>query len=500
MRLVVVAPLFAGLAAACSKSAKPAPADAAPFAVSILPAAPADPRFPLAELPTRMVDPSAFPKAPPPYAAAKGRREVHVKAGEKGPGTAQKPSGDLRAAVEKARKGDVVWVHDGTYKVGASDDEFALRLAHPGVTLAAAPGAKPVLLPGGEAGYGLSLEADDLVVDGFSLRGFRQASVYFGKREGTVKNVVLARVRIEGGIDGIRSIPREGGDDAAPVVRGLLVFDATIEGAQIGFNCGEGPCNDVRLERVRVRGARKAGEKGEGSGEDAIAFERGDNVAIVGAEVQKVGADGIDVKATRVAIVASAVRGVGRNGIKLWHGGDVVNCLVHGTGADAAIVLDGGGDYRILHTTVAHHAVGFDSYALTAGYDHADDKGTLRIVSSIFAENGGPVWVSRGLALEVIDSSFSGSRNKLEIVRGTEPEITVGPGGGKPDVLGKASRGVHIDEPPRFVDPKAGNYHLAPQSPARDQGQPDAPYPTTDLDGRPRVQGAAADLGCYEGG
>ena len=497
MRLVFLAGL--AYSAACSKPAKPAPDGALVPAVAQPAAAPVDPRFPLLDLPTRMVDASAFPKPPPPYAAAKGRREVHVKAGQKGPGTADKPTGDLRAAVEKARKGDVIWVHEGTYKAGASDDEFALRLAHAGVTLSAAPNEKVVLEPRGDAGYGISLEADDLVVDGFTLRGFKQASVYFGKREGTVRNVVLARVRITGGIDGIRSLPREGGDAAEPVVKGLLVFDATIEGAQIGFNCGEGPCNDVRLERVQVRGARKAGERGEGSGEDAIAFERGDNVAIVGAEVQKVGADGIDVKATRVAIIASAVRGVGRNGIKLWHGGDVVNCLVHGTGADAAIVFDAGGDYRILHTTVAHHAVGFESYALTAGYDHPDDKGTLRIVSSIFADNAGPVWVSRGLALEVVDSSFSGSRNKLELVRGTEPEVTVGPGGGKPDVLGKAARGVRIGEPPRFVDAKAGNYHLAPQSPARDQGKPDEPYPATDLDGRPRVQGAGADLGCYEG-
>ncbi len=56
-----------------------------------------------------------------------------------------------------------------------------------------------------------------------------------------------------------------------------------------------------------------------------------------------------------------------------------------------------------------------------------------------------------------------------------------------------------ISADPHFVDPKHGNFRLAPGSPAVDSGDPAAPYlPATDLDGSPRVQGAAVDMGAYE--
>jgi hypothetical protein len=50
----------------------------------------------------------------------------------------------------------------------------------------------------------------------------------------------------------------------------------------------------------------------------------------------------------------STVRAVARNGIKLWQGGDVVDCVVDGTGADTS--LSGGpGRYRYLRTSVSGH-------------------------------------------------------------------------------------------------------------------------------------------------
>ncbi len=47
--------------------------------------------------------------------------------------------------------------------------------------------------------------------------------------------------------------------------------------------------------------------------------------------------------------------------------------------------------------------------------------------------------------------------------------------------------------------PASGDFHLAPASPAIDAGLtlPEVP---TDLEGNPRPQGAASDIGCYESG
>jgi hypothetical protein len=56
----------------------------------------------------------------------------------------------------------------------------------------------------------------------------------------------------------------------------------------------------------------------------------------------------------------------------------------------------------------------------------------------------------------------------------------------------------NITNPPAFVNPSAGNYHLQIGSPGIDGGNNS--YVTTgiDLDGNPRIVGAAVDMGCYE--
>jgi len=53
---------------------------------------------------------------------------------------------------------------------------------------------------------------------------------------------------------------------------------------------------------------------------------------------------------------------------------------------------------------------------------------------------------------------------------------------------------------PRFVDAASSNFHLKPDSPARDRGD-NLGTPTIgdqDLDGRPRLKGTKIDVGCYE--
>ena len=54
---------------------------------------------------------------------------------------------------------------------------------------------------------------------------------------------------------------------------------------------------------------------------------------------------------------------------------------------------------------------------------------------------------------------------------------------------------------PLFVDADNGDLHLTEGSPMIDAGYPQTPdLPETDLDGKPRVQGAAVDIGAYEYG
>jgi predicted outer membrane repeat protein len=66
------------------------------------------------------------------------------------------------------------------------------------------------------------------------------------------------------------------------------------------------------------------------------------------------------------------------------------------------------------------------------------------------------------------------------------------------DVMGGYPGAGNIDQDPLFVAPATGDLHLQASSPARDAGLLTRGLPRTDLDGNPRVSGAAPDMGAYE--
>jgi predicted outer membrane repeat protein len=67
------------------------------------------------------------------------------------------------------------------------------------------------------------------------------------------------------------------------------------------------------------------------------------------------------------------------------------------------------------------------------------------------------------------------------------------------DVTLGTDGGNNLDADPLFVDALGGNLRLQSGSPAIDAGDNSAPnLPATDLDGNPRVVGAAVDMGAYE--
>ncbi len=418
-------------------------------------AGPASTRLALGELSAGSVDARRFPGVPASH-APRGGRIWWVAPGGKGDGaSAAAPSGDLARAVRAASKGDTVWVRQGRYVVAPQDDEWALRIERADVTVAAPPGERAVVVPAqpGATGYGLLVTGDRAFVDGLSLEGFKSAGVYFGREGSPQEGLVLARLSVRGGTDGVRSLP-VAADRSRPLVRGLLAVELRIVGAAIGFNCGEGPCDDVRLERITVRGSD---HKSGNSGEDAIAFEQGNNVAIVDGEVSGAGADGVDLKVKHAAVVRTAVRGVGRNGIKLWHGGEILGCVVYRTGADAAIVLDDAGDYRIAGTTVAGHGRGGEAYTLTAGYDHPRARGRLAIERSLFLDNGGPLWVSGGLSLTLSDVWLARTRGGVALVWARSPEVRVREMPADAKILPSA-KGLRLGGNPALRDARHGDY------------------------------------------
>jgi hypothetical protein len=447
------------------------------------------------------IDWAAFPANPlRPHVPTGQTIYVATSGSDDNPGSQNAPLATLDRALETAQTGDVIQVADGVYPVGRYDD--SLIMATPGVTLMAENVGGAVLEPLSDDWLWLAAidaRADDLVIDGFVIRGFtRGYGLLFGRADSPQRNLVLRHLWIENVGDGLRSAFPE--SDQA-VVDGMLVYDVALRDALIGFNCGEGPCNNVRLEALSIDLMTSTDVDTDSWG-DGVAFEAGDNVVVFNAAVTAVGADGLDFKAERVAVANVIVHDVQRNGIKFWHDGDIINALVYNTGADAALVFDTGAACRIVNSTIARHAVGQRAYAGTVAYDHPAEAGSLAILNSVFYENSGALWVSGAFDLNVRKTLFYGAANGQELIWATTPALTIGQGA-YPIVRLETAGGGCCGLPftaPGFVDPDGGDYTLAPMAFGRDKGlsRPDDLLPPFDLLGNPRIHGPFVDLGPYE--
>ena len=445
------------------------------------------------------IDWGAFPANPPrPWllerADRAGGRDLYVApdGNDQDPGTRDAPLATLNHAVEIAESDDVIIVEDGEYPIGGDDLYEGLILNTPNVTLMAENIGGATLVPASAyTVVGIQARADNLIIDGFVIRGFRSVGVEFGNVEQPQRHLMLRHLLVEQTEEGIRSA--YGGDGSQPVIDGMLIYDVWLRAISlIGLQCGEGPCVNMRWEALRVD--MSGGDEGN-SGADGIAVESGENIVVFNVEVSGAEGDGIDLKSARNAVANAWVHDLGRNGIKLWQDGDVINCLVYNTDADAAIVFEAG-TYRVLNTLVARHAWGDSAYTLSAAYDSQDQPGRLEIVNSVFYQNAGAVWVSPAIDLSVRHSLFFGAGNGSELEWNG---IYVGELAEPISALGAAGANNLDFVDPMFANPDAGNYAFGPESPIFDAGTAEGvTLPEFDLYGNPRVVGLAPDLGPVE--
>jgi hypothetical protein len=187
--------------------------------------------------------------------------------------------------------------------------------------------------------------------------------------------------------------------------------------------------------------------------------------------------------------VARRVRSVSQGFTSAISGqGLVVDSLARGeTGPAIEAVSDKGATLVVLGSTAVSNSVGLssDSVAAPSGATSNDlvvsntiARGTqLDVVASPVEVCGLKETCADGLVH--IDHSDFTSRSPM-----TGPLFTEGAGNMAGD--------------PRFVDPAHGDFHLGAGSPAIDAGAVQDRALPSDLDGHPRVQGSAPDLGAFE--
>lgn len=462
-------------------------------------------------LPTAAVDARLFPVNNAARRRVAGRTFFVGPAGDDAAaGTQAAPFRTIRRGIEAALAagaGNRVVVAGGTYVEGEAGDDHAFRIDRDGTVVEAAPGERALVRPaGGGVGYGLEIRASRVTWLGVSFEGFAANAIAVGLDGATVRDVVIADLTIDmpAGGDGIAVYPDHRAS-GMPVVDGLLVERVTVRGADQGITVGAGPARSVALRQVVVR---NRGGAGGGSGADAIAVESGDNILVNGAEISGGDADGIDLKATRAAVVNAYIHDLSRNAVKLWSGGDIVGCLIHDCGADASIVLDGAGSYRILNTTVAFHnrrAGGAAAYAMTAGYDRPRDAIALEIAGSAFWKNAGPIVLSAGTRAAIRSSLLAPGPGGAVLEYGWDGQasatIDAASGAAALARAGTASGNLAPDADPRFAEPAPASlagFALGAASPLREAGAAIAPFSAIDLLGAPRVVGTAPDIGPLE--
>ncbi len=319
-------------------------------------------------------------------------------------GTKEQPFQTINHALNVAKSGDGIFVRKGVYKIPSYSERIEVNQNN--IILAAYPGEKPVIRSAGSS-WGVLLFGDNIIFDGFTIEGFSIA-VAFG-RDNTQQNLVVKNIEVNQSGESFSAIYIPNHNNNLPVLDGGIFDNINVHDPEgsivIGIHCGGHPCNNIHIKNSQINLAGLGG----GSGADGIAMEYGDNILIENVLIEGAAGDGIDMKASHVAVINSIIKDISRNGVKFWRGGDLINSVVANTGADSSFVFAGPGEYRIIHSTIAHHNKnGLISYTATVGYESDGSGISLEIRNSIFHENVGSVWINPKAQLTIKDSIFSG--------------------------------------------------------------------------------------------
>jgi len=175
-----------------------------------------------------------------------------------------------------------------------------------------------------------------------------------------------------------------------------------------------------------------------------------------------------------------------------------VNCLIHdntsvnlGNGGYAGGVWSGGAGSI---ATFKNCTVARNSAETRGGGIISVNAGNAIIHNSIVAQNTSPLGPQMWLAGGFFGGSASFATIEWSLLEGGQAMVLI-------QGLSSLTWGEgNLDADPMFISPAAGNFRLQCHSPAIDAGN-DALVPTEaklDLDGNPRIVGAAVDLGAYE--
>ncbi len=304
------------------------------------------------------------------------------------PGTIDKPLLTLNKALSLAQADDKIILRQGEYRPEYTG-LYALINIDKSIYIGGYTNEKVVIKPPSDfKNKAINIDANNKVMlENLEISGFKQFGVSFWSQN--YKQICLKdlKINLDCGYfcEGIVFYS----DDIGTVTDSFSIINVEINGADIGLSCNYGPCNNWYINGLKINNR----QTNEGSGLDCLAVESGENIFIKNTQVENCSGDGIDLKASRVLLVNNIIKHTTRNGLKLWHGGDVINNLIYKTGADASLVLAEQGEYNLYNCVIANHNYQNSerAFMISIGYDNPNDEIKVSITNSIIANNNGEV-------------------------------------------------------------------------------------------------------------
>jgi hypothetical protein len=277
--------------------------------------------------------------------------------------------------------------------------------------------------------------------------------------------------------------------DAHYQIENLVIAQCRVSDAEMAVNIGDE--NDANVKGLRISEVvfrNPEGGAGESSANDGFAIVNSYKVLVDHCTIENVQDDGIDTKSEDVSVVNCFVRGTGRNAVKFWLSGELINTIVYDATPidDGAIIFDRGPG-RIVNCLLMEKSVG---YAGTMNYGHTNSP-HFEIVNSIFADLDNPFYFYT-TNFSIRNNLFDGQQSRLFDYQGGSlldvAQLNATPGCSS-----------NIAGLPGLISPASSNFIPGYGSACVDAGTTNGVVlPSFDFWGRPRVVGAAPDIGPIE--
>ncbi|MFB3789672.1 MAG: choice-of-anchor Q domain-containing protein [bacterium] len=275
-------------------------------------------------------------------------------------------------------------------------------------------------------------------------------------------------------------------------IEGLILSNITAENLDLPVNIGDE--NDANVKGLRITHFdvfNPPGAPGD-SASDAFAVVNSYKILIDHCRIMNIRDDGIDTKGYDVAVVNTYIEGTGRNAVKFWKNGEMINTILYNcTQIDDGAVVVKDGPFRMIHSVLLGHPVG---YAGTCGYDTASPLTTrFEVVNSVFSQV----------------KSFFVTTDNIQILNNRYGEIledaNLYSGFYEVETVEELNRlplcGGNAMSPLQFTDPEHGDFSLVSGSSWIDAGASGGiRLPSFDFYGNPRTAGGNVDIGPVEFG